>query len=67
MMTARKPFSRKVWGGFIGGRLDTNVADYGYGNKSIQLAIFKGRKEARQMYEDVRPLELREWPKGKKP
>ncbi len=54
-----------AWGGFSMGSLDWVDADYGWGGVgsggNVMLpAVFKTRKIARERYEDVRRVEIRE-------
>ncbi len=53
-----------AWGGFVGGKLDWNANDTGFGGFGVGLvsmpALFKTRKEARREYQDVRRVEIRE-------
>lgn len=53
---------RFLWGGFVGGRLDTVLVDDLWGRQRtvVRPAIFLTRGEAREKYRDVRKLEIRE-------
>ena len=47
----------KFWGGFREGKLDMREIDTGCTMRMVP-AIFYTRKEARQEYEDVRPVKI---------
>ena len=57
-------YSRLVWGGFSDGVLHINWVDTGFGGFGESMieapALFLSRKRARQEYEDVRRIEIRE-------
>ncbi len=55
----------KMWGGFVSGKLDTNLIDNGFGGygsnrRYTAPAIFRTKSDAREQYEDVRPVEIME-------
>ncbi len=51
-----------AWGGFCDDRLDCIDVDTGFGkgNFADMPAIFRTRKEARERYQDVRRVEIRQ-------
>jgi len=55
---------RKLWGGFVDGRLDIRNMDTGFGGfgsaHSICRvpAVFASKKRAREEYDDVREVEI---------
>lgn len=59
----------KAWGGFSGGQLFTFEADLGWGgygqNKHAVPSLFWRRKDAREQFQDVRPVIITLAPKGK--
>lgn len=63
----RTRYKRQLWGGFVNGKLDhlrgmdTGWGGFGSGDGNrIIPAIFTSRKAAREEYQDVRPVEVRE-------
>lgn len=61
-----KPKARfkKMWGGYVEGRLftmevDTGWGGFGTGDRTEMPAIFTTRKSARKKFQDVRPLIVR--------
>lgn len=54
--------SKRLWGGFYDGKLDTRQMDTGFGGFGSgdgmrrMPAIFTSRQAARSEYEDVRPV-----------
>lgn len=54
----------KAWGGFLNGKLDVREMDDGWGggNRRKAFAIFRNRKDAREQYQDVRRIEIRQAP-----
>lgn len=54
--------TKKMWGGFSGGRLDKRDIDDGWGGfgeaKRWMPALFLSWKAARTQYEDVRSVEV---------
>ncbi len=56
---------RKLWGGFVNGKLDVCEIDTGWGGFGTgsgmrkMPAIFMSQKTARQKYQDVRPLKVK--------
>lgn len=63
----RRRYLRRFWGGFVDNRLDQIEVDTGWGGfgsgdgMRTMPAIFTNRKSARLCYEDVRPIEAREF------
>lgn len=60
---ATKLYTRRVWGGFVSGKLATEIIDDGWGGwgrRVTRLAIFTNRKSAREQYRDVRPIDITE-------
>ena len=60
---AKKTNIPRLWGGFVDGKLDISFMDTGWGGfgtdgKRYVAAIFKTKKDAREQYQDVRPLVL---------
>jgi hypothetical protein len=62
----RSGHAKKLWGGFSDGKLDIREMDTGWGGfgsgdgmRRIP-AIFTSRKAAREEYQDVRPIEIKE-------
>ena len=59
---SRKLYQRRVWGGFVNGRLHVTEIDTGFGGygRSLDktLAIFRSRARAERAYADVRPIEI---------
>jgi hypothetical protein len=55
-----KKRTRKIWGGFVGGKLDWGEVDDHWGglNERPALALFTSHKEAREQYQDVRAVEI---------
>lgn len=55
-------WSKKIWGGFVANRLDTQRVNDGFGGENIRNApaLFANRKDARQQYQDVRPVLVQE-------
>lgn len=49
-----------LYGGFVGGKLDWNELDDGFGGNNWRKvpALFRTRQEARCQYEDVRRVEI---------
>lgn len=55
----------KLWGGYVGGKLDIRAMDTGFGGfgrdgKRFVAAIFTTKKAAREQYQDVRPVEIQD-------
>lgn len=52
----------KLYGGFIGGKLDWREVDDGWGGSNWRKtpALFRTRQEARTQYEDVRHVWIKE-------
>lgn len=50
----------RLYGGFLGGKLDWNELDDGWGGSNWRKvpALFRTRQEARCQYEDVRHVEI---------
>jgi hypothetical protein len=55
----RKRYCRKLWGGFLDGRLDVEFYRPQDGPGTTP-AIFTSRRRAKEVYEDVRRIEVRE-------
>ena len=59
-----KLYRRRVWGGFVNGRLHITEIDTGFGGYGRTLdktlAIFRSRVRAQRAYQDVRPMEISE-------
>lgn len=53
--------TKKLWGGFVDGKLDILNVDTGWGGWgqdgfAMMPAVFETHAEARRRYEDVRPV-----------
>lgn len=66
---SKKLYKRKVWGGFVDGRLDMPYMDDGFVEFGVgsngwgkRFALFTSQDRARKQYQDVRPIEIREIP-----
>ena len=63
-MSNKRKYERRVWGGFVGGRLHVRGIDTGFGGWSGRLmpapAIFTSYRAARKEYQDVRPVLMKE-------
>jgi hypothetical protein len=63
-MTSHKPKMWKAWAGFADGKLDTWLIDDGWGGLGTNIGLrdsvclFKTRREARQRFQDVRPVTI---------
>lgn len=60
---AKIAMKRKLWAGFVNGHLDIINADtgwggFGQGSFAKMPAIFATRQKAREMYQDVRKIEV---------
>lgn len=55
----------KVYGGFVGGKIDWRIVDDKWGGLHHRMspALFKSRKEGRIQYQDVRCVEIKEVPR----
>jgi hypothetical protein len=55
----------KLYAGFVDGKMDVRWIDDMWGgmNKRLAPAIFRIKREARQQYQDVRTIEIKEAPK----
>lgn len=51
-----KAFKVEVWAGFVDGRLYLSSDEHGY----VTAPLFKSEKTAREKFEDVRRVEVRE-------
>lgn len=61
---SKKLYKRKVWGGFVDGRLYMQMIDTGFGgwgNGGVKApAIYTEKRRAQREFQDVRPIEIRE-------
>ncbi|MES2030805.1 MAG: hypothetical protein V4477_16620 [Pseudomonadota bacterium] len=61
----------RLWAGFVDGRIDTRDLDTGFGGFGrygyrLMPAVFTSKRSAREQYEDVREVEIKEVGKRKK-
>lgn len=49
---------RRFWAGFIDGSIDTRLIDDQFGGYNLRKSpvIFTNRREAREQYQDIRPV-----------
>lgn len=47
---------RRLWGGYVDGKLDVWLGE----DARTHAAVFLSQREARELYEDVRRVEIRE-------